>query len=70
MAGTVTVDKTLILDLIYLLRMHEAYQQAKDLQTSARCYELSNKHSESALSRETVRLRQQLELELIDQPSL
>ena len=66
MAGPiVTLDRGTVLDLIYLLRIHEAYQQAVDQQQAARCYALLNRDSGSELTRETVRLREQLELDLV-----
>ena len=57
------LEHAFLVELIDLLRLHEAYQRATDLQTSARQQEAP---VWSPLTQETMRLREELEVRLLD----
>ena len=68
--ATVTLERTTVLDLLHLLRAHEQYHRGRDAQTAARCFRPLDSNYMSPLTRETHRLREDLEQLLAEEPSL
>jgi hypothetical protein len=62
----VTLSPALGRELLDLLRLHEAYQQARDVEQTARQFRPLRSSAASPLTRETIRLRVILEEMLAD----
>jgi hypothetical protein len=66
----VVLERPLVLELVHLLRASEQYHRGRDAQVAARAFRPLDSGFMAPITRETARLREELEQRLAEEPSL